>query len=474
MSDFLRIEGINFSSFVLDTADLSTIRGGGLLLLQAIERIEAQFVSRMTLISKGASVGLFEIVAGESGSAVRDDVESFVRDDSQLKHGTFAVDFIIGRSKGFKKTRESLLAKNRFRQMCSPSIAFPSQEKKALPCSEDRLRPAAPSFGVSKSVHIRREHGRSQKQRFYERATGLQGLPPFSNDLGELALAQDRGNLNGKMAVIYVDGNGFGTLQEKLGSSPKDLRDFDARLRGRRANLLRDLLKEAMGRPGFMNDELLRFETLLWGGDEMAWVVPAWEGWWTLGTFFEKARVWKEMLDGKEKALTHSGGIVFCHHKAPIERVRHLAKALAEHAKCDRERNLVCYAVLESFDHAGTDLAGYLKARCPSGVATEDVVLPGDEMLAVLKDAAKVKASFPKKALFDEVRGLLGRGGERGKAVEAMNALDDQTRQALLRVRSSFSPGLSRLAGTEDGGPPADISWVHLLELWDYLGKEEV
>jgi hypothetical protein len=37
---FLRIEGMNMSTFVEDTQDLSTIRGGSLLLLHAIERVE--------------------------------------------------------------------------------------------------------------------------------------------------------------------------------------------------------------------------------------------------------------------------------------------------------------------------------------------------------------------------------------------------------------------------------------------------
>ena len=39
-SFLLRMEGVNLSNFVFDTQDLSTIRGGGLLLLDAALRVE--------------------------------------------------------------------------------------------------------------------------------------------------------------------------------------------------------------------------------------------------------------------------------------------------------------------------------------------------------------------------------------------------------------------------------------------------
>ena len=43
MAFYLHIEAVNISNFVYDTQDLSTIRGGGLLLLRAIDKITEQF-----------------------------------------------------------------------------------------------------------------------------------------------------------------------------------------------------------------------------------------------------------------------------------------------------------------------------------------------------------------------------------------------------------------------------------------------
>jgi hypothetical protein len=102
----------------------------------------------------------------------------------------------------------------------------------------------------------------------------------------------------------------------KLGDEDR----WDTTLRGKREDLLKGLLK-ALGReskesadwtsrdwmfpkrktpgrdPGAeAKPEIvskLRFETLLWGGDELVWVVPAWQGWWTLDFFFRKARRWE-------------------------------------------------------------------------------------------------------------------------------------------------------------------------------------
>ncbi len=58
---YLRIEGVNLSNFVYDTQDLSTIRGGGLILLDSIDKLKENFKGILDPISTGASSGLFEI-----------------------------------------------------------------------------------------------------------------------------------------------------------------------------------------------------------------------------------------------------------------------------------------------------------------------------------------------------------------------------------------------------------------------------
>ena len=39
MQYYLRVEGVNLAHFVYDTQDLSTVRGGSLLLLRAVDEV---------------------------------------------------------------------------------------------------------------------------------------------------------------------------------------------------------------------------------------------------------------------------------------------------------------------------------------------------------------------------------------------------------------------------------------------------
>src|SRR3989338_4755458 len=88
---YLRMEGVNLSNFVYDTQDLSTVRGGGLLLLGAVTRIQDKF-SVLKSISTGASSGLFYFEADDDGLSLKNKVIKYLNDDPQLKHATFVVD----------------------------------------------------------------------------------------------------------------------------------------------------------------------------------------------------------------------------------------------------------------------------------------------------------------------------------------------------------------------------------------------
>jgi hypothetical protein len=57
---YLRLEGVNLANFVYDTQDLSTVRGGSLILLDGVKWLEAHAktvsgVSKFQRISTGAS-----------------------------------------------------------------------------------------------------------------------------------------------------------------------------------------------------------------------------------------------------------------------------------------------------------------------------------------------------------------------------------------------------------------------------------
>src|SRR5439155_11793265 len=70
----LRMEGVNLDSFVYDTQDLSTIRGGSLLLLGAARSVAAW--PRVKSISRGASAALvsFTVTNDADALAFRDEI----------------------------------------------------------------------------------------------------------------------------------------------------------------------------------------------------------------------------------------------------------------------------------------------------------------------------------------------------------------------------------------------------------------
>lgn len=68
---FLRAEAVNLSNFVEDTQDVSVIRGGGLILLQAARKLREKIgslrleVSALTEVNSGASVAICSFNATE-------------------------------------------------------------------------------------------------------------------------------------------------------------------------------------------------------------------------------------------------------------------------------------------------------------------------------------------------------------------------------------------------------------------------
>ena len=97
-------------------------------------------------------------------------------------------------------------------------------------------------------------------------------------------------------------------------------------------------------------------------------MLPAWKGFWALNWFYEWTRTWNY----HGIPLTHAGGLVFCHYKTPIFRIRKLAKELADEVKgylkrqpeeANRRENRFEYAVFESVDFPTEPLRRFWKHR---------------------------------------------------------------------------------------------------------------
>ena len=514
---YLRIEGVNLSRFVFDTRDLSTIRGGGLMLLDAVEKARealAGFVGKdpkncaELAISEGASIGLFGFAL--PGGKKPDDAADAVRNrlTGELPHATFVVD-VCEAGGDFRGKIESLLAKNRWRQMQSPTLDPPravnDAPENSPACEYDGLRPARKAHvgrkrddgshtWLSKATAERTARGREAKQKFYEAQIKKAGMQPvelahdFANEFEHIAARSDKGPLSGKLAVFYADGNSFAAAQSALCKSPEEQSAWDGYIRGERAKFLSAFLdtelkpandEDWLWFPKPKDDEEMtegkrgkpryRFETLLWGGDEVLFVMPAWQGWRFAARFFEAAKDWNTKNDPRgllaEKPLTHTAALIFCQHHSPIHRIQNLAKEkMAESAKGlkdGRTRNQLVYQVLESMDHLGADYAKGIQTRYRDKLTFEQIVLHDGALhtkLAAIAEGVRAlkDADFPRSQLRALVTGWLHKPDLRSF---------EEIAKHLTSTAPAAAGHLKNLSKHLGDGLPL---WVHLEELWDY------
>jgi len=541
----LRIEAVNLEQITDDTDQLSVIRGGswqalagakafqetpislqplaeptspsfwrrllGRLGLASTPRLASQPIKAEN-IAVGASVGLYRVdLPEESGTDAAETCAATVAEHlrERYPHHTFVVDLepLPPGDEGFSKAHEMLIARNRFRQLQQLTLALPEglhpEGGVEGPCRWDDLRPASTEIErklgatgrtekvpVSASAKDRFDAGKGEeKKKFLHEQSGIEDLD-YTNDFEELATGFDHDyRLDNKLAVLYFDGNGFGSIQDGC-KSPQELHAFDEHIRGCRKALLAKLLNRLRGddddpdaffhrKPksgaGGEAEKVLRFELLLWGGDEILFVVPAWKGLDALLTFYEASRDWT----WGDRTLTHAGALIFCHHKTPIARMTALARELAgrvKERKDGRKRNLFDYLILESVDFPAEPLGHYLAAHYRHLAGSRRPLSPvtgGRDLLrelAALRDAE----ALPRGKLHEGALDLIVEPGEvellqkRLVALEKTLTADEETAKATLVLKT-------HLASLLPEQEPA-WQWLHLAEFWDYLaprGRKE-
>jgi hypothetical protein len=418
---YLRVEAVNLDNFVYDTNDISTIRGGSFLLLDSVNRlaIDNDFKKLLRKISTGASAGLFRIIGSDP-----DDVQKRVKDYLSNKtdgHTTFVVDTLDGDNRNFKAVQEQLIAKNRWSQWQQLTIPWgKGWEEADLPCTLDGVRPGmvVERFPenkfkkVSSSVKFRRDKGKELRNDIYAHILGKTSCPyEFTRNLEMLSEDKDQGVLNKKIAFIYIDGNKFGRIRDEKCTEEKMLQEFDNSVqKDFREAVLKKLLSHMYGNDASQTaDKKVRLETLLWGGDEIEWVVPAWKGWEVLRLFYE----FDPNHAYSKIPLTHAAGIVFCHHNAPIIQIRKLAHRLANLAKSNlasipklRENgDIFHYLILESFDMLEGCLDSFLK-HYYKPIDYKELLLKGQEMQSFSKHMKTVRSDFPRGKVYEIIAAL--------------------------------------------------------------------
>lgn len=485
----MRIEGVNLVHSFGDTEDLSTRRGGGLMLLDAINAIKALELAGVTSISTGASAGLFQLHDECDQQAIISKVDTLLRTHPYC-HGTFVVDLLSG-DKDFPEMERHITAKNRWQQMQCLSFSTVGLAPSPGGCCEgDEVRPATQSMfsagrqvasRVSESVHARRTHGIGMRNKLYASLLGdtpaanasfAQHFHQIADEANDLTL--EPASLRGKLAIFYADGNSFGTIGQSC-TSPDELSEWDKYVKAQRKQFLHKLLEDIQSLAHWKNSDTLRLETLLWGGDELMFAVPGWCGLELADRFFTQSSTMRYPNDDSGKPLTHACGLVFCHMQAPISRVSNLAKALAEEGKNrDRNRNSLNWVVLESFDHTGTDLNDYLKKRFGKRHHWGEFSLTHDGLRALMNDFAPLRSELPRSAIVEVARALA-----ENRAFDADGTIMPLVKRAYTQIGDKGGNTFASLwelnhpRGRAWSAPPAadDLgAWIKLAELWDYAG----
>jgi hypothetical protein len=513
---YIRVEAVNLGQSIYDTNDLSTIRGGGLRALECATAIGPKF--ELEEIYTGASQGLFEFdatgerEANEKKKAVLEYLlaeypEQIITVEMQAAGSNFQADVRL------------LAAKSGWSQMQSPTLVFPGNGNDV--CHFDRIRPAnwrdfrkgaayvgeglSPKVPISDHTMIRRNHGIGTKHhQFYDPYLPSEGERKsleidFVNDFDQLSDYPDAKRLHHKIAVVYLDGNRFGTIFRGL-EKLDDYKEFSSQLKKNGEKFLEQVLrhidnsvpatpqKSAWHWEGAVltndgasmkKDYAIRLETLLWGGDEIIWVAPAWQGWWLLENFFWN---WgKEKWDdtkpdprrtGSQDSLRWGGAMVFCHHDAPIHDITSLAHDLADQPKENPHENRFTYQVLESFDSLGKQATDLRKRKLPEALrpnAAELLVLPGNGMAKIREGIQKLRIKLPRGRVHEIVANLCRSNGNQLDLALATQVLEKAEAKADFATLQEQIYGAPPTAAVEAA---AAATWIHLNELWDYIPQE--
>ena len=486
MGQFLcHIEVVNLDNVFGDCEDLSTTRGGGLAALEVAKPAVAGLLPEDVLIA-GASKGLFRM-----SGAGKADVEAKIWDRLKandrwgvLQHTTIQVAVAEERPGDFARQSVELTNAIRWRQMRAPTVRYPALEDHGGGvCKIDKIRPASRRHDLpekneqSDYTNARREYGKEMRDALLSRILAKPDRPfQAAEDLDQLS-AKAGHPLHNKIAVLRFDGNDFGAIARDC-NTPELTREFSDEVRKQQSAFFRDLFVGANGTVAeewYGEKDALRMNVVVYGGDEVTFIVPAWLGWRALRQFYEKAKDWR--LPGLNRPLTYAGGIVFCHHNAPIHEIKRIASALADLAKdraklhCDGKGNYCAYQVLESFDAIGRDLAGYIEERF--GKDNRYPILSFDEIAKIESKMDLWRSKISKRKLHAAAMDILRSrtenpaGDEKEPTEEEKKAKFEKTVKGLFEAKDSGSnEGVSEVGKLAE--VLGDSVFVHLLELWDY------
>lgn len=523
---YIKVEAVNIYGHISDTNQISIVRGGSYLLKSAIEDIakNCDFSPSLKELSSGASVGVFLVLDDVEG--IKQKIINFLNEHNDYKHFTFVVSDTHNSS--YLNALNELINKGRKQQLRQLSESPDDNEFTTghlKPSSVGGLRVGANQQRMADGIAMHSEldacrfsHGKKLRQAFYQSEIEKLTKPDnpaanlakpamvedcneplkidslnFTDNLKDLASHTKFNNLNNKMAVIYFDGNNFSHIQQAYihskvnsdGLSEEDAQiEFDVLIKSYRRMFLYELLKffevnknaANHGDYFFECDGQLqaRLETLIWGGDEILLVVPAWLGMDVLQLFYRVSQDWKI----GENRLTHAGGIVFTQCNSPINKIQSLAIELADSIKnsgdsiVGRRQNYYDYLVLESIDYPTEALNDFFKTKYDHD--------PHNNSLSRARQYLK-----PSALAWDDVQADLPKSQFHRFVQEAVAGSfhdnSDAVEQSLTRLNKNITQeqqhklnALFNAHFTQQDNEHLLWPYIHFLELWDYLSPQHL
>jgi hypothetical protein len=460
------VEAVNLNTLMIEH-DLSTARGGGLAVLKIGDGVAE--IPGAKLVSSGASQGLI-ILDAQSAASAEKKVREQLKTLHLMEHATVMVAACeAGDEKDdkFQQRVDVLKSQIHWDQMRSPALVYPKLEGRNV-CEIDGVRPASEqSSGLSAFTHGRRKFGRTKKKSLLKEILRDEWQDfTVVSDLNKLADATglNVGNAAGKIAVLRFDGNDFEKRFREC-DTPDRLTKFGATRVEEQEDYIRSLLREKPAQ--WLTSNEIRLEIVVYGGDEVQIIVPAWLGWKALRAFYSR-----KFDDG----ISYSGGLVFCHAKAPIHSIKRLANDLTDRAKDyakestkrgAKKGNFVLYQPLESFDAIGGDLDEWMDKRYPKQAGSTEGALLAIEEIKLLDDNMSYwKKAFSKRKLYD-LAGEILKGSADPWSPQVLHAKLEKLLDAKGSSLEKISGPISQLHDKL-----GKAAFLHILELWDYTGLD--
>ncbi len=367
----VRFAVTNLLDYILDTEDLSVIRGSSVELDDFVkgqaQAIEDSGKGIRTIYAKASEMLISTHNETTTKWVVQELENRFKKGDSRLATAASAI-VNLPAGQLLESAIRELEAKLRRQQMCRPSVVPPERLDGSGACEIEGVRPAdggsiwykdARPRNVSQHVKRRYEQGRllraglvglifPQESENYGTDTWEQSFDdletynrPDEIEPGTNAAVARSGSVCGKMCVLHADGNKFNARRSSLEGTDA-LKEF--------ASLVEDATKAALQASlGNLWDRAqvykkMPFHLLYWAGDEFTLVLPAAYGVGAMTSLLEsfsqtaeaefaqrpKLATASQCLGG---TLTLAVGAVFCDTHEPIQRAHSLAQELAESAK---------------------------------------------------------------------------------------------------------------------------------------------